>query len=191
MGRALTIFFGLLAFGLLVWVCLGHQDVIQREIADNARAALAADGHEFVRASAVGQTVVLSGTAESASQRTAAESSVAAVPGVRHIDNKIALLADVPPPGPDSKPIVRELEPVEPVGPEAVAAVEPVAQDAASVVPLVEEPEALDVPLAVPEVAEVTEVLPEAAEIAEVLDCLLYTSPSPRDKRQSRMPSSA
>ena len=24
-----------------------------------------------------------------------------------------------------------------------------------------------------------------------VLDCLLYTSPSPRDKRQSRMPSSA
>ena len=26
---------------------------------------------------------------------------------------------------------------------------------------------------------------------AGVLDCLLYTSPSPRDKRQSRMPSSA
>ena len=25
----------------------------------------------------------------------------------------------------------------------------------------------------------------------EYLDCLLYTSPSPRDKRQSRMPSSA
>ena len=25
----------------------------------------------------------------------------------------------------------------------------------------------------------------------QVLDCLLYTSPSPRDKRQSRMPSSA
>ena len=25
----------------------------------------------------------------------------------------------------------------------------------------------------------------------KVLDCLLYTSPSPRDKRQSRMPSSA
>ena len=25
----------------------------------------------------------------------------------------------------------------------------------------------------------------------EVVDCLLYTSPSPRDKRQSRMPSSA
>ena len=26
---------------------------------------------------------------------------------------------------------------------------------------------------------------------AEILNCLLYTSPSPRDKRQSRMPSSA
>ena len=26
---------------------------------------------------------------------------------------------------------------------------------------------------------------------AKNLDCLLYTSPSPRDKRQSRMPSSA
>ena len=28
-------------------------------------------------------------------------------------------------------------------------------------------------------------------EFVEPLDCLLYTSPSPRDKRQSRMPSSA
>ena len=27
--------------------------------------------------------------------------------------------------------------------------------------------------------------------LKEVWDCLLYTSPSPRDKRQSRMPSSA
>ena len=27
--------------------------------------------------------------------------------------------------------------------------------------------------------------------IEEAIDCLLYTSPSPRDKRQSRMPSSA
>ena len=25
----------------------------------------------------------------------------------------------------------------------------------------------------------------------DIIDCLLYTSPSPRDKRQSRMPSSA
>ena len=35
----------------------------------------------------------------------------------------------------------------------------------------------------------------EAGEVAEkvkkVISCLLYTSPSPRDKRQSRMPSSA
>ena len=28
-------------------------------------------------------------------------------------------------------------------------------------------------------------------ELARAYDCLLYTSPSPRDKRQSRMPSSA
>ena len=31
----------------------------------------------------------------------------------------------------------------------------------------------------------------EAGELHELLGCLLYTSPSPRDKRQSRMPSSA
>ena len=30
-----------------------------------------------------------------------------------------------------------------------------------------------------------------AAVVARKVDCLLYTSPSPRDKRQSRMPSSA
>ena len=30
-----------------------------------------------------------------------------------------------------------------------------------------------------------------ADHLADLLDCLLYTSPSPRDKRQSRMPSSA
>ena len=30
-----------------------------------------------------------------------------------------------------------------------------------------------------------------SAHIKEMYDCLLYTSPSPRDKRQSRMPSSA
>ena len=29
------------------------------------------------------------------------------------------------------------------------------------------------------------------APLAKEIDCLLYTSPSPRDKRQSRMPSSA
>ena len=27
--------------------------------------------------------------------------------------------------------------------------------------------------------------------VGNAIDCLLYTSPSPRDKRQSRMPSSA
>ena len=29
------------------------------------------------------------------------------------------------------------------------------------------------------------------AKVDHIKDCLLYTSPSPRDKRQSRMPSSA
>ena len=33
--------------------------------------------------------------------------------------------------------------------------------------------------------------LPRMAEVVAPLRCLLYTSPSPRDKRQSRMPSSA
>ena len=28
-------------------------------------------------------------------------------------------------------------------------------------------------------------------KVAQIITCLLYTSPSPRDKRQSRMPSSA
>jgi len=78
MGRALTIFFGLLAFGLLVWVCLGHREGIQKEIADNARAALVADGHGFARASADGQTVVLQGTANTAEQRDAAGRTAAA-----------------------------------------------------------------------------------------------------------------
>ena len=31
----------------------------------------------------------------------------------------------------------------------------------------------------------------EVGFIGKISDCLLYTSPSPRDKRQSRMPSSA
>ena len=31
----------------------------------------------------------------------------------------------------------------------------------------------------------------EVKSVAETKNCLLYTSPSPRDKRQSRMPSSA
>ena len=40
------------------------------------------------------------------------------------------------------------------------------------------------------EEAEVSEPDLEEEE-EEARDCLLYTSPSPRDKRQSRMPSSA
>ena len=31
----------------------------------------------------------------------------------------------------------------------------------------------------------------DPVQVAQLYDCLLYTSPSPRDKRQSRMPSSA
>ena len=31
----------------------------------------------------------------------------------------------------------------------------------------------------------------EGVQVADIYPCLLYTSPSPRDKRQSRMPSSA
>ena len=34
-------------------------------------------------------------------------------------------------------------------------------------------------------------ILVAAVNAEGVWDCLLYTSPSPRDKRQSRMPSSA
>ena len=43
-----------------------------------------------------------------------------------------------------------------------------------------------DVMSAILKVCEVNNVEPEGAK-----SCLLYTSPSPRDKRQSRMPSSA
>ena len=35
----------------------------------------------------------------------------------------------------------------------------------------------------------IKDITPE--NLVKVYDCLLYTSPSPRDKRQSRMPSSA
>ena len=38
----------------------------------------------------------------------------------------------------------------------------------------------------------INQVIPEDIQIKDKSsDCLLYTSPSPRDKRQSRMPSSA
>ena len=44
-----------------------------------------------------------------------------------------------------------------------------------------------------PEIVEMAEEeIPELeAKIEQLSHCLLYTSPSPRDKRQSRMPSSA
>ena len=45
-----------------------------------------------------------------------------------------------------------------------------------------------------PLLAEMVSLLDDdalTAEAAPLIDCLLYTSPSPRDKRQSRMPSSA
>ena len=35
------------------------------------------------------------------------------------------------------------------------------------------------------------EILVPTEQVVELKSCLLYTSPSPRDKRQSRMPSSA
>ena len=42
------------------------------------------------------------------------------------------------------------------------------------------------------EVGKVADMKIPIEDLTEVsLDCLLYTSPSPRDKRQSRMPSSA
>ena len=38
---------------------------------------------------------------------------------------------------------------------------------------------------------EVEKIVEVEKEVEKIVDCLLYTSPSPRDKRQSRMPSSA
>ena len=41
-------------------------------------------------------------------------------------------------------------------------------------------------------VDDIEEVLPEIEDLTdEEYDCLLYTSPSPRDRQKSRMPSSA
>ena len=39
--------------------------------------------------------------------------------------------------------------------------------------------------------AEQNELIEEVMRLSADIACLLYTSPSPRDKRQSRMPSSA
>ena len=38
---------------------------------------------------------------------------------------------------------------------------------------------------------KMTQVTAQNKEEAEILSCLLYTSPSPRDRQKSRMPSSA
>ena len=43
----------------------------------------------------------------------------------------------------------------------------------------------------IPEERILREVERVASEINRDLDCLLYTSPSPRDRQKSRMPSSA
>jgi|GEM_PF-2379130 len=110
MGRALTIFFGLLAFGLLCFWCFSHSDHIQSEVAANANGALGSAGLGFAKASADGQHIVLTGTAESEAARQAAGRAALDAPGVVEVDNQIALLADVPPPGPDSSPVVVEEE---------------------------------------------------------------------------------
>ena len=39
--------------------------------------------------------------------------------------------------------------------------------------------------------SKITNLKTERKLVTQVFSCLLYTSPSPRDKRQSRMPSSA
>ena len=48
-------------------------------------------------------------------------------------------------------------------------------------------------PMATEAAPVVTEAAPVTSSVVEgtLVNCLLYTSPSPRDKRQSRMPSSA
>ena len=42
-----------------------------------------------------------------------------------------------------------------------------------------------------PDLARLRNIVAFLREFADQCHCLLYTSPSPRDKRQSRMPSSA
>ena len=48
-----------------------------------------------------------------------------------------------------------------------------------------------DAPGRLENLKELVSAMEEFDSLQEFLDCLLYTSPSPRDKRQSRMPSSA
>ena len=77
---------------------------------------------------------------------------------------------------PKDKPVAKAVAKAKPVA-KAVAKAKPVAKAAAKAVPAakVEQP-----------VANKKEKKPKAAR-----PCLLYTSPSPRDMRRSRMPSSA
>ena len=57
-----------------------------------------------------------------------------------------------------------------------------------NVVPAVEAPKE-EAPAV--EAAPAAEISKEEAPATEVSNCLLYTSPSPRDRQKSRMPSSA
>ena len=56
---------------------------------------------------------------------------------------------------------------------------------------LVDEPTIGLAPKVCLEIADVLRRLRDEFSLTVVITCLLYTSPSPRDKRQSRMPSSA
>ncbi len=107
MSRALTIFFGLLALGVVAYICLGHRPEIQSEVAANARAELAAGDFGFARVTADGQHLTLTGTAPSDSARTAAGQAALSAYGVVAVDNQITVETLVPPPGPDPTPVVR------------------------------------------------------------------------------------
>jgi len=119
MSRALTIFFGLLALGVVAYICLGHRPEIQSEVAANARAELAAGDFAFARVSADGQHLTLTGTAPSDDARAAAGQAALGAYGVVAVDNQITVETLVPPPGPDPTPAVR---------PQPQAAPEPVSE---------------------------------------------------------------
>ena len=71
------------------------------------------------------------------------------------------------------------------------AALDGVLDQLAALPPLVFAGEARDLTEALGEVAQGRAFLLQAGDCAESFDCLLYTSPSPRDATLSRMPSSA
>lgn len=105
MSRALTIFFGLLALGVLAYVCIGqHREDIQREVAEHAKAKLIARNIDFARVSADGQHITLTGTAPNEAARSAATAAALAGYGVVAVDNQITVETLVPPPGPDATP---------------------------------------------------------------------------------------